>query len=100
MVNIIKQEVRMEESLRKRLEFICEFCRVKPIIINGNLRTIDKTNLTYLEPHRIIINDITFLAFNYSSDIYANNLGKKIKLSELEDKVDKLQEIVDTFKQI
>ncbi len=100
MVNVIKQEVRMEESLRKRLEFICEFCRVKPIIINGNLRTIDKTKLTYLEPHRIIINDITFLAFNYSSDIYANNLGKKIKLSELEDKVDKLQEIVDTFKQI
>ena len=55
MVNVTKQEVRMEESLRKRLEFICEFCRVKPIIINGNLRTIDKTNLTYLEPHRIII---------------------------------------------
>ena len=43
MVNVIKQEVRMEESLRKRLEFICEFCRVKPTIINGNLRTIDKT---------------------------------------------------------
>ena len=64
MVNVIKQEVRMEESLRKRLEFICEFCRVKPVIINGNLRIVDKTNLTYLEPHRIIINDITFLVFN------------------------------------
>jgi len=69
MVNIIKQEVRMEESLRKRLEFICEFCSVKPIIINGNLRTIDKTNLTYLEPHKIIINDISFLVFNYSNDL-------------------------------
>ena len=55
MVNVIKQEVRMEESLRKRLEFICEFCNVKSTIINGNLRMIDKTNLTYLEPHRIII---------------------------------------------
>ena len=54
MVNVTKQEVRMEEHLRKRLELICEFCRVKPIIINGNLRTIDKTNLTYLELHRII----------------------------------------------
>ena len=100
MLNVIKQEVRMEESLRKRLEFICEFCKVKSTIINGNLRMIDKTNLTYLEPHRIIINYITFLVFNYSSDIYANNLGKKIKLSELEDKVDKLKKIVDTFKQI
>ena len=84
MVNVFKQEVRMEESLRKRLEFICEFCRVKPIIINGNLRTIDKTNLTYLELHRIKINDITFLAFNYSNEIFIENLNNKIKLSELE----------------
>ena len=85
MINIIKQEITIEESLKQRLEFICEFCRVKPIIINGNLRTIDKTNLTYLEPHRIIINDITFLAFNYSNEIYIKNLSQKIKLSELED---------------
>ena len=85
MVNVIKQEVRVKESLRKRLEFIYEFCRVKPIIINGNLRTIDKTNLTYLEPHRIIINDITFLAFNYSNEIFIENLSNKIKLSELEE---------------
>ncbi len=70
MVNVIKQEVRMKESLRKRLEFICGFCKVKLIIINGNLRTIDRTNLTYLESHRIIINDITFLAFNYSNEIF------------------------------
>lgn len=33
MVNVTKQEVRMEESLRKRLEFICEFWRVKQIIL-------------------------------------------------------------------
>lgn len=84
MVNVTKQEVRMEKSLRKRLEFKCEFCRVKPVIINGNLRTIDKTNLIYLEPHRIIINDITFLAFNYSNDIFIEKLNNKIKLSELE----------------
>ena len=84
MVNVIKQEVRMEESLRKRLEFICEFCKVKSTIINGNLRMIDKTNLTYLEPQRIIINGITFLAFNYSNEIFIENLNNNIKLSELE----------------
>lgn len=60
MVNVIKQEVKMEEHLRKRFEFICEFCRIKPCIINGNSRAIDKTNFIYLETHRIIINDITF----------------------------------------
>ena len=84
MVNIIKKEISLEESLKKKIEFICEFAKVQPTIINGSIRKIDKTNLTYIEPHRIIINDITFLAFNYSNEIFIENLSNKIKLSELE----------------
>ena len=84
MVNIIKEEISLEESLKKKIEFICDFAKVKPTIINGNIRKIDKTNLTYIEPHRIIINDITFLAFNYSNEIFIENLSNKIKLFELE----------------
>ena len=66
VVNIIKEELPIEELLRKKLELIREFVKVKPTIINGNIRKIDKTNLTYIEPNRIIINDTTFLIFNYS----------------------------------
>ena len=84
MVNIIKEEISLEESLKKKIEFICEFAKVQPTIINGSIRKIDKTNLNYSEPHRIIINDITFLAFNYSNEIFIENLSNKIKLSELE----------------
>ena len=84
MVNIIKEKITLEESLKKKLEFICDFAKVKPTIINGSIRKIDKTNLTYIEPHRIIINNKLYLAFNYSNEIYVHNLGKKIKLSELE----------------
>ena len=85
MVNIIKQEVVIEESLKKKLELICEFSNTNMKIINGSIRKIDRTNLTYVEPHRIIINDITFLAFNYSNEIFIENLSNKMKLSELED---------------
>ena len=84
MINVIKKEIDMEESLKKRLEIICDFCNTTPTIINGSIRKIDKTNLNYIEPHRIIINNVIFLAFNYSSEIYINNLSKKIKISELE----------------
>ena len=59
MINVIKQEIDMEESLRKRLEIICDFCNATPTFINGSIRRIDKTNLSYIEPHRIIINDMT-----------------------------------------
>ena len=83
-MNIIKQELRFDESLKQRLKFICEFAKVKPIFINGSIRKIDKTNLTYIEPHKIIINSLTLLDFNYSNDVYISNLSKKIKISELE----------------
>ena len=85
MVKIIKEELSLEESLRKKIEFICDFTNTTPTIINGSIRKIDKTNLAYIEPHRIIINNITFLAFNYSNEIFIENLSNKIKLSELED---------------
>ena len=85
MVNIIKEEIALDDSLKKKLKFICDFAKVKPTIINGSIRKIDKTNLTYIEPHRIIINNTTFLAFNYSNEIFIENLSNKIKLSELED---------------
>ena len=84
MVKIVKEELSFEESLKKKIEFICDFAKVQPTIINGSIRKIDKTNLTYIEPHRIIINNITFLAFNYSNEIFIENLSNNIKLSDLE----------------
>lgn len=88
VIKIITQELEIESNLKQRLEFICEFCHIKPTIINGSIRKIDKTNLTYIEPHRIIINNITFLIFNYSNEIFIENLSNKIKLSELENYLD------------
>ena len=84
MVNIIKEEIEIEESLESRLRVICDFCNTTPTIINGSIRRIDKTNLTYIEPHKVIIKNRTFLVFNYSTDIYIKNSNHKIQLSELE----------------
>ncbi len=47
MVNVIKKEIDMEESLKKRIEIICDFCNTTPTFINGSIRKIDKTNLAY-----------------------------------------------------
>ena len=90
VIKIITQELEIESNLKQRLEFICEFCHIKPTIINGSIRKIDKTNLSYIEPHRVIVKDTTFLAFNYSTDIYVDSLNKKIQLVELEDYIKNL----------
>ena len=91
MVNIIKEELTIEESLRKKLELICEFAKTTPKIINGNIRNIEHTNLSYIEPHRVIIKGITFLAFNYSKILYINNLSNSIEIKDLEDYIKKLK---------
>ena len=84
MIKIIKEEIEIDEALVSRLNVICDFCNTTFSIENGSIRKIEHTNFTYIEPHRIIINNKLYLAFNYSNEIYIHNLGKKIKLSELE----------------
>ena len=38
IVNIIKEEITLEESFKKKIEFIFNFTNNKPTIINGNIR--------------------------------------------------------------
>ena len=83
VIKIITQELEIKSNFKQRLEFICKFFHIKPTIINVSIRKIDKTNLSY--PHRVIVKDTTFLAFNYSTDIYVGSLNKKIQLVELKD---------------
>lgn len=84
-MKIIKKEILMDEDLKQKLEIIYSFANTKPTFINGSIRSIEKTNLNYIEPHKVIIKGITFLAFNYDKYIYIKNIRNKIKLTELED---------------
>lgn len=84
MINITTKELEIENDLKRKIEFICDFCNTKPTIINGSIKNIDKSNLSYVESHRIIIKGITFLAFNYSKTLYVGNLSNKLELKNLE----------------
>ena len=90
MLNIITKETPIDEELKTRIQFICDFCNVKPTFINGSIRKIDKTNINYIEPNKIIIKGITFLAFNYSKDIYVENLQNHINISDLQEYIKNL----------
>ena len=85
MINIIKQEIPIDESLKKKLEFICDFCNTTPTFINGSIRKVEKTNINYIEPNKIIIKGTTFLAFNHGRDVYVENLQKHINISDLQE---------------
>lgn len=84
MVNIVEKKLDIEEGAKKKFEFIGSFTGYKPKFINGSIRSIDKTNISYIEPHRIIYKGITFLFFNYTNEVYVETLEKKIRINEIE----------------
>ena len=106
MVNIIKEELPIEESLKRKLELICEFSKANPTIISGNIRKIDKTNLTYIEPNRIIIKDKTIQTLtenNKALTLRVKTLNNNIKekdneISFLKSKISSLRNTIDYLK--
>ena len=51
MINIISKPLEFDYGLKKKIEFICDFCNTKPKIINGNIRNIEQ--LIYLTLNHI-----------------------------------------------
>lgn len=35
MINVIQKEIQIGSELKRKIEFICEFCGTKPTIKNG-----------------------------------------------------------------
>lgn len=83
-MHLIKERLAIEESLEKRIKNTLKFLNIKSKIIKGNIINIPKTNLAYIEPHKLIINDITYLFFNECNDIYINTLEQSIPFNEFE----------------
>ena len=48
MLKFKKEEIEMEVSLKKRIEFICDFAKVQPKFINRSVINIEHTNLNYV----------------------------------------------------
>ena len=90
MLNIITKEVPIDEDLKTKIQFICDFCNTKPSFINGSIRRIDKTNINYIEPNKIIIKGTTFLAFNHGRNIYIENLNSHIDISDMREYIKKI----------
>lgn len=83
-MQIIKEKLDIDEILEKRIKNILKFLNIKSKIIKGNIIHIPKTNIAYIEPHKLVINNITYLFFNEYNDIYINTIVNSIPFNDLE----------------
>jgi len=83
MLTIETKELQISKDLLKKVEMVCKFACAKPTITNGIIKSIKGTNIAYVKPHIININNIDYLMFNECDDIYINGYDNKIKFKDL-----------------
>jgi len=85
MISITKEELDIEETLKKKIKNTLSFLGIKGKVKKGNIISINKTNLAYIEPHKLTIGNTTYLFFNDSDYVFINTLENKIHISTLND---------------
>ena len=84
MLNIIKEKLDLSPDLKKKINWASKYTSTPITLEKGHLIKLEPSNLAYVDPHKVIINNYTFLFFNGIDDFYINNLKEKHNLSELE----------------
>jgi len=83
-MNITKEVLEIDETLSNKIKNILMFLGIKEKLEKGNIIHIDNTNLAYIEPHKLIIDDITYLFFNECNEVFINTLEQSISFTELQ----------------
>ena len=84
MLNIIKEKLDLSPDLKKKIDWAKNYTSTSIKLEKGHLIRLEPSNLAYVDPHKVIINDYTFLFFNGINSFYVNNLNEQHNLSELE----------------
>ena len=80
----IKKRNTHRGIIKKENRIYMRILRYKTNYKKWSIRSIEHTNINYIEPHQIFIKGKLYLAFNYSTEIYIKNLGECIPIKELE----------------
>ena len=83
-MQIVKEKLEIDEELEKKINNLLKFNNIKAKLKQGSIISLTNTNVAYIEPHTIEINEITYLFFNECEDVYINDLSRSIPLKELE----------------
>ena len=87
MLTIETKELEIDKELLKKVNMICKFACVKPTITNGSIKNIKGTNIAYVKPHILNINNTNYLLFNECDYIFVNGYKEKIKFKDLENHI-------------
>ena len=68
MIKFKTKELHFDEELKKKIDMICKFACVKYELINGCIINLKNTNIAYVKPHILKINNNNYLLFDFIHD--------------------------------
>lgn len=89
MLTIETKELKISEEIKRKVEMICRFSSVKYELLNGNIKSIKNTNIAYVKPHILKVNNNDYLIFEDCDYVFINGYNKKIKFKDLEEYIKK-----------
>lgn len=85
MLTIETKQLEISDELKRKVDMICRFSNVKYSFVNGTIKDIKESNISYVKPHIITINDNDYLIFENYDYVFINGYNKKIKFKDLTD---------------
>lgn len=83
---IISKELVKSEELENRIKMVCNFNNARCDFVQGKILNIDKTNVSFVEPHKINIkikNKKIMLLYFDKDNLFFNDRSMQITLEQL-----------------
>ena len=86
---VVKEKLAISKELQRKMNNLGKFNCQKLKLVEGSIITVPKTNIAYIEPYKLEIDDDTYLIFGKNEIIYIskNNITNKISLQDLEETI-------------
>ena len=85
MIKTIENEINLSPILKKKLNWAKNYTNTTLSVKKGALIRLEPTNIAYVKPHEVLVNNIKFLFFNNTDFFCINDLDNRYKLSDLEE---------------
>ena len=103
MLKVITKEIPIDEELKTRIQFICDFCNNTPTFINDSIRKVEKTTDEYRDVKELSanLNIITKQARQDSKrikNLKENNEALQLRVDSLSEKVETQEKQINDYR--
>ena len=84
MLTIETKKLEISKELKRKVDMICRFANVKYNFVNGTIKDIKESNISYVKPHILTINNNDYLIFENYDYVFINGYSKRIRFKDLQ----------------